>query len=165
MATHLVHMRTHSDEARFSCLVCDKKFAQQQNLRLHMRKHTGEHPYKWWVNVKATGWQSTILILTLISISLASEECGKTFAYPKSYRSHMRLHSGEKPYTCSVCQKTFRHSNTIKRHMRTHTGEKPFSCVYCNKTFCHKHTMAKHMQRHQPNETAVDEDVKWTSII
>mmetsp|Transcript_329 Transcript_329/g.1106 ORF Transcript_329/g.1106 Transcript_329/m.1106 type:complete len:206 (-) Transcript_329:203-820(-) len=35
-----------SEEFRFKCDVCQKRFRQRYNLRIHLRKHTGETPFK-----------------------------------------------------------------------------------------------------------------------
>ncbi len=34
------HLKSHNGENRFSCDLCEKKFTSNQNLKLHMKKHT-----------------------------------------------------------------------------------------------------------------------------
>ena len=45
---------------------------------------------------------------------------------------HMKIHTGVKPFHCTLCP--FKSARQIDRtrHLRTHTGEKPFECEYCS---------------------------------
>ncbi|XP_045889747.1 zinc finger protein 501-like isoform X2 [Micropterus dolomieu] len=80
--------------------------------------------------------------------SYVCEICGEGFMYMSGLKSHVTIHTGEKPYACKTCGKGFRAKSVMKIHMRTHTGEKPYLCTTCGKRFIDNSSLTKHMRIH-----------------
>ena len=71
--------------------------------------------------------------------------CPETFARPSQLRKHVYVHTGERPFLCTVCTQSFRTKWTLKKHTRTHTGEKPFSCEDCSLSFTQRGSWRRHV--------------------
>ncbi|KAI5634579.1 zinc-finger double domain-containing protein [Phthorimaea operculella] len=118
---------THEKVRRHSCRFCPKNFANSQNLKQHMRIHTGERPF-------------------------VCSHCGKRFTQSGSLHVHLKTHSEQFPHQCAECGAKFRLRSGLTRHKLKHTGERPHTCLHCGKGFRQKHELNSHMLSHSDSK-------------
>lgn len=91
--------KTNSD--CFQCVICGKIITKLQNLKIHMRIHSGNKPYE-------------------------CKFCSKTFTHYTTWSAHENIHTGNKPFQCVQCNKWFTHRSCLRKHLRSsvHKGQK-----------------------------------------
>jgi DNA-directed RNA polymerase subunit RPC12/RpoP len=87
-------------DRRFACPFCGKCVRSKENLKLHVRKHTGERPF----------------------VCLF---CGRAFGGKSDLTRHLRIHTGERPYHCEACGKCFARADYLSKHLTTHVHNGP----------------------------------------
>ena len=79
------------------------------------------------VNQGRTGWSmygwKNGVCMWLTYLSGRCLYCGRCFARKSTLDNHVRVHTGERPYSCSACGKSYKHSAGLWQHMaQTHRG-------------------------------------------
>ncbi|CAH2094919.1 unnamed protein product [Euphydryas editha] len=122
---HLIE--THEKQKRYICVMCAKNFANSQNLKQHIRIHTGERPF-------------------------VCPQCGKRFTQSGSLHVHLKTHSELLPHQCAECGAQFRLRSGLARHRLKHSGERPHVCSHCGKAFRQKHELTGHALTHSDSK-------------
>ncbi|KAI9541758.1 PR domain zinc finger protein 12 [Dissostichus eleginoides] len=82
--------------------------------------------------------------------------CHRGFNSRSNLRSHMRIHTLDKPFVCRFCNRRFSQSSTLRNHVRLHTGERPYKCLVCQSAYSQLAGLRAHQKsaRHRPSADA-----------
>lgn len=108
----------------YACNFCYRSFTAKNNLKRHVRLHTGSRPYR-------------------------CTQCSQTFARRDDLKGHQLRHNYTKQFRCSICSKGYTDRSCVKNHMaKEHRSRTMHVCPQCGESFDRDDMFSAHKRSH-----------------
>ena len=151
---HLKRVEESKSNKAMTCAVCDLKFYNLKQLKLHSMKHTNvltertlieslgdsmagiDPKYHEFVSALPKGNGRKV----------KCPDCGLVLS-KTNLLPHLRNHTGTLPFKCMYCDHCYSSAIVLRRHLKAHLGIHDYKCDTCGKLFQRKLYLSMHRLR------------------
>lgn len=151
------HMHRHSGEKPYLCKHCDKRFAQNLSMYLHIRRHHPGVRQEFRCDLCDKSYARHISLLNHRKMHETAgyqcKYCDTELPTQEEMITHFQMHLGDRPYLCVHCNERFAQRHELKSHSYMHSDVLPIQCDRCTKMFANEGALANHMKLHERRPT------------
>uniref|UniRef100_A0A668A8B1 C2H2-type domain-containing protein n=1 Tax=Myripristis murdjan TaxID=586833 RepID=A0A668A8B1_9TELE len=74
--------------------------------------------------------------------------CDKRYKAKADLTRHLKTHGAKRSFRCSVCDNRYKAKADLTRHVKTHTAKRSFRCSVCDKRYKAKTDLTRHLKTH-----------------
>ena len=144
----VIHRNMHMDIKPFKCNFCERSYRSPGNMKTHRKE---AHAEEWKAEQAKRGPKNSSPCPKCgLRFPFLSE----------FYKHLAEIHQdmASKELQCTTCDKWLSNKLKLQSHMRTHTGERPFVCDFCPKTFFSETSMYGHRRDSHRTEWEANKD-------
>lgn len=161
----------HGGVRKFKCSTCGYLAYTEYTLKVHLKNHTEEYPYKCKICGYESKWSGHMKKHLFGHVRIKCDECESTFtktntlkkhkqtvhvnrfqcstsgyiAFTESkLKKHLKVHTENVLYKCSICVYSSKHSGHVLRHQIAHDKVKTHKCDECESTLTTASTLKRH---------------------
>ena len=173
--------KNHESDNGYDCTLCNIKFKEQSNLRIHMKVHN--KLIRFECSVCKTAFKTKLEIKQHEAEHRFKKRdkfdmCENNLQDAQNIKEHQQEHAREfgvweqsekyvtnktrlkeqadkfhvKEFRCEQCSKIFAKEQGLIKHKESHEQKLDFVCTECGKAFCDNSGLVEHMQYHEVME-------------
>ena len=115
-----------SETESYRSALSGKDFISQNNIRRHMKSHSGDNPYPCFLcqELMYINYQKLNMKIYSCENPYYCDLCGKQLIFRNNIKGYMNGHTRNCPYIYTLCAKNSP-SGTTQGHTNSHTGINP----------------------------------------